>query len=150
MSERSDPVNTVSESEGQPAIVGERPSHVGRYRVERLLGEGGFGRVYLAHDEQLRRPMAVKVPHAHLTRRPEDAAAYLAEARTAAGLDHPHVVPVYDVGSTADHPCFIVAKFIAGRTSPGGSKQGGRLLGRQGSWLQPSQRPRTGPTEKGV
>jgi serine/threonine protein kinase len=39
------------------------PPSVGRYRVEGLLGQGGFGRVYLAHDDQLRRRVAVKVPH---------------------------------------------------------------------------------------
>jgi serine/threonine protein kinase len=84
--------------------------------VERLLGEGGFGRVYLAYDEQLQRLVAVKVPHDRVLGRPEDAGAYLAEARTAAGLDHPHIVPVFDVGSTADCPCFIVSKYVEGRT----------------------------------
>jgi formylglycine-generating enzyme required for sulfatase activity len=95
------------------------PAHVGRYRVERLLGEGGFGRVYLARDEQLQRLVAVKVPHRHLVANPQDADAYLAEARTAAGLDHPHIVPVFDVGGTPDFPCFIVSKFIEGRTLAG-------------------------------
>src|SRR5262245_24259015 len=101
MSDRSSPV-TVPEDEGQPLPADELPSRVGRYRVERLLGEGGFGRVYLAHDEQLRRFVAVKVPHRRLVIRLEDADAYLAEARTAAVLDHPHIVPVFDVGRTAD------------------------------------------------
>src|SRR5262249_37556454 len=45
---------------------------------------------------------------------PESAAPFLAEARTVANLDHPHIVPVYDVGSTAECPCFIVSKFIEG------------------------------------
>jgi serine/threonine protein kinase/formylglycine-generating enzyme required for sulfatase activity len=94
----------------------ERPQHIGRYRVERILGEGGFGIVYLAHDEQLQRLVAVKVPHRRLVSRPEDAEAYLTEARTVANLDHPNVVPVYDVGSTEDCPCFVVSKFIEGST----------------------------------
>src|SRR5215471_4791347 len=97
-------------------IAPEQPAGIGRYRVERVLGQGGFGVVYLAHDEQLQRPVAVKVPHRRLVARPEDAEAYLTEARTVAGLDHPNIVPVYDVGSTEDCPCFIVSKFIEGST----------------------------------
>jgi serine/threonine protein kinase/formylglycine-generating enzyme required for sulfatase activity len=92
------------------------PERISRYRVERVLGEGGFGIVYLAHDEQLHRAVAVKVPHSRLISRPEDVEAYLIEARTVAGLDHPNIVPVYDVGSTADCPCFVVSKFIEGVT----------------------------------
>jgi hypothetical protein len=56
------------------------------------------------------------VPHPHLVASPADADAYLAEARTAAGLDHPHIVPVFDVGGTPEFPCFVVSKFIEGRT----------------------------------
>jgi serine/threonine protein kinase len=79
MDSQADPFRTVPEHEEQPANPngqepgGDCPSHVGRYRVERLLGEGGFGRVYLAYDEQLQRLMAVKVPHRQLVGRPEDA-----------------------------------------------------------------------------
>jgi formylglycine-generating enzyme required for sulfatase activity len=121
MNEHPDPLRTAPEGEGQrvaaaPAPSGPLPAHVGRYRVERLLGEGGFGRVFLARDEQLERRVAVKVPHPHLVARPQDADAYLAEARTAAGLDHPHIVPVFDVGGTPEFPCFIVSKFIEGPT----------------------------------
>src|SRR6266508_1930970 len=99
-----------------PAVDGAAalPAHIGRYRIERVLGKGGFGLVYLAHDEQLQRPVAVKVPHRKLVSRPEDAEAYLTEARTVANLDHPNIVPVYDVGSTADFPCYIVSKYIDG------------------------------------
>src|SRR5262245_22583575 len=92
------------------------PQRIGRYRIEKVLGEGGFGLVYLAHDEQLSRSVAIKVPHARLVAQAGDAEAYLTEARTVASLDHPHIVPVYDVGSTEDFPCFIVSKYIDGCT----------------------------------
>jgi serine/threonine protein kinase len=72
--------------------------------------------VYLAHDEQLQRLVAIKVPHRRRVSRPEDAEVYLTEARIVAKLDHPHIVPVYDVGSTGDCPVFIVSKFIEGST----------------------------------
>lgn len=90
------------------------PVAIGRYRIERFLGRGGFGSVYLAHDDMLDRLVAVKVPHAKLISKPEDAEAYLTEARTVANLDHPNIVPVHDVGSTEDCPCYVVSKYIEG------------------------------------
>jgi serine/threonine protein kinase/formylglycine-generating enzyme required for sulfatase activity len=100
----------------EQAAPAEQPQQIGRYRVVKLLGEGGFGRVYLASDDQLERLVAVKVPHRRLVARPEDAEPYLREARIVAQLDHPHIVPVYDVGSTEDCPFFFVSKFIEGST----------------------------------
>jgi formylglycine-generating enzyme required for sulfatase activity len=110
---------TVGVTEPGPSVdfvIKEVPVRVGRYRVHTLLGEGGFGRVYLVFDEQLEREVAVKVPHRQHVPGPEAAEFYLAEARAAARLDHPNIVPVYDVGSTDDYPCFIVSKFIEGQT----------------------------------
>jgi serine/threonine protein kinase len=92
----------------------EMPTQIGRFRVERVLGKGGFGVVYLATDEQLNRLVAVKVPHADMVARSEEASAYLAEARNVASLDHPHIVPVYDFGGNEHFPCFVVSKFIDG------------------------------------
>src|SRR3954454_19348785 len=100
-----------------PAAIGPIPAvpqHVGRYRIDKVLGQGGFGLVYLAHDGQLQRLVAIKVPHRTLVDRPETAEAYLTEARTVANLDHPNIVPVHDVGSTDDCPVFIVSKYIDG------------------------------------
>ena len=124
MNERPDPCKTAPEGEGQLVANARRPAaslpaHIGRYRVERLLGQGGFGRVFLARDEQLQRLVAVKVPHPNLVASPRDADAYLAEARTAASVDHPGIIPVFDVGSASNFPCFIVSKFIEGRTLAG-------------------------------
>ena len=102
------------ETRGKQTSAEVLPGHIGRYRVEKTLGRGGFGLVYLAHDEQLQRLVAIKVPHARLVAQAELAAAYLAEARTVANLDHPNIVPVHDVGSTEQFPFFIVSKYIDG------------------------------------
>jgi len=66
------------------------PSKIGRYRIIHRLGQGGFGRVYLAHDDDLDRPVAVKVPNPERITRAEDVEAFLIEARILARLDHPH------------------------------------------------------------
>src|SRR5262249_4081295 len=87
---------------------------IGRYRIVRLLGQGGFGRVYLAHDDDLDRPVAIKVPNPERIAHPEDVEAYLNEARILARLDHPNIVPVFDVGRTEDGLCFIVSKLVEG------------------------------------
>ncbi len=100
-------------SNGEPPVFEEVPvpERIGRYRIERVLGCGGFATVYLGHDEDLQRCVAVKVPHPE---RVADAEAYLTEARILARLDHANIVPVHDVGRTADGLCFVVSKFIEG------------------------------------
>ena len=90
------------------------PQHIGRYRVERRLGKGGYGKVYLAHDDELGRPVAIKVPHRRRIRTPGDIEAYIREARIVADLEHPSIVPVYDVGRTDDGLCYVVSKYIEG------------------------------------
>ena len=91
-----------------------QPNRIGRYAIERVLGNGGFGLVYLAHDDQLQRFVAIKVPYRHRVSNIEDAEAYLTEARTVARLYHPNIVPVHDVGSTDQFPCYVVSKHIDG------------------------------------
>ncbi len=117
-----------------PATV-ELPERIGRYKVERVLGAGAFGTVYLGYDESLHRYVAIKVP---LPQRVKDEAqAYLTEARNVASLDHPSIVPVFDVGlaiwakaagqsvdrlniapiddaARKSGLCYVVSKFIEG------------------------------------
>src|SRR5262245_3283216 len=90
------------------------PPKLGSDRTVRRLGQGGFGRVYLAHDEDLDRPVAIKVPSPKRIAHAEDVEAFLVEARILAKLDHPHIVPVFDVGRTEDGLCFVVSKLIEG------------------------------------
>ena len=87
---------------------------IGRYTILGLLGEGGIGRVYLAHDDDLDRPVAIKVPKSERIADPEDLEAFLVEAQILANLDHPNIVPVHDVGRTDDGLCFVVSKLVEG------------------------------------
>jgi hypothetical protein len=83
----NDPNQTVDEPGrgfGSPVSAASTPTHIGRYRIEKVLGRGGFGLVYLAHDDQLQHLVAIKVPHRKLVDRPEAAEAYLTEARSRA------------------------------------------------------------------
>lgn len=107
-----DPLTATTETYRPGDTPGEEK--IGRYRLVRILGEGGFGRVWLAHDDELARYVAIKVPTPERMAEPEHAEQYLAEARTLASLDHPNLVPVYDVGRTDDGSCYVVYKFIEG------------------------------------
>src|SRR3954452_8565953 len=90
-----------------------------RYRLVRSLGQGGMGRVWLARDEVLHRDVAIKevIPPEGLTpqERDEMRRRTLREARTAARLNHPSVVRVYDVVRTDVHP-WIVMEYVASRS----------------------------------
>jgi eukaryotic-like serine/threonine-protein kinase len=111
----NDPDRTLTPSPdqlGSPVVDSallDQPQQIGRYRVQKILGKGGFGLVYLAYDDQLKRAVAIKVAHARLIAEASDAEAYLTEARTVANLDHPNIVPVHDVGSTGQFPCYSVS-----------------------------------------
>jgi serine/threonine protein kinase len=111
MSESSDETVYRPVPGGSQPGASSLPERIGRYRVERVLGAGSFGVVYLANDEKLSRRVAIKVPRAD---RMGQAGASLTEARTVARLDHPSIVQVYDVGSEENHPWFIVSKYIEG------------------------------------
>jgi serine/threonine-protein kinase len=87
----------------------------GRYEVERTLGGGGMAVVYLAHDTELGRPVALKVLADTLADDPEIRQRFVREARLAARLSHPHVVRVYDAGEQDGRP-FIVMECVAGES----------------------------------
>ncbi|HTI51257.1 MAG TPA: SUMF1/EgtB/PvdO family nonheme iron enzyme [Planctomycetaceae bacterium] len=114
------PIETAPSPVDAPALAAadrphtSQPERIGRYRVQRILGDGGFGRVYLGYDDVLCRPVAIKVPHPSRISAPEDVETYFTEARILASLDHPTIVPVYDFGRTEDGRCFAVSKYIEG------------------------------------
>ena len=87
----------------------------GEYSFQRELGRGGMGVVYLARDVQLDRDVAIKVLPTHLARDPEARDRFVREARMAAGLSHPHIVPIHRV-SEASGFVFFVMSYVEGET----------------------------------
>lgn len=89
--------------------------YAGRYAVERLLGSGGMAEVYLARDELLGRPVALKVLHSEYARDGGFIERFRREAQSAARLNDPKVVSIYDWGSD-DGVYYIVMEYVDGRT----------------------------------
>src|SRR5881296_189713 len=87
----------------------------GRYSIERELGRGGMGIVLLARDVALDRPVAIKLLPPHLATRPDERERFLQEARTAAGLSHPNIVPIHLVEARGDLVFFVMG-FVDGET----------------------------------
>jgi eukaryotic-like serine/threonine-protein kinase len=88
----------------------------GKYKIVRMLGEGGMGSVY--EGEQLLgtkvRRIAIKTLHAHLSKDPKVLARFQREVGTIAELEHPNTIQVYDFGSTSDGQLFIAMEFVQG------------------------------------
>jgi serine/threonine protein kinase len=98
-------------------MEGPIPTAIGRYAIERLLGAGAMGNVFLARDPQLDRKVAIKTVK-RLDLDPEQLETFLSrfrnEARAAARLHHPNIVQVYDVGEDPEFGPYLVMEYVAG------------------------------------
>src|SRR5262245_63515193 len=92
----------------------EPGTQIGRYEIQRRLGRGGMGTVYVAHDPVLGRMVAIKVFAGDLDV-PDARERFSREARAAAALNHPNIVTVYDFGEFASQP-YIVMEYVPGET----------------------------------
>ncbi len=86
---------------------------LGQYQLQRLLGVGGMGAVYEAYQPSLKRVVALKLLPDSLSRQPGYAARFTREAETAASLEHPHIVPIYDYGTT-DGISYVAMRLLSG------------------------------------
>lgn len=94
---------------------GDEPLRLGAHRLVRRLGVGGMGEVYLAHDDELDRPVAIKLVHARLGQDGHFADRMRREARALARLAHPNVVHVYEVGAHEGR-VFIAMEYVEGQS----------------------------------
>ncbi len=103
----------------------EIPDTIGRFTVRGVLGTGGFGRVFLADDPLLNRLVAIKAPRQSELAGHGDVSSFLNEARHAASLDHPGIVPIFDVLADNSGRTLIVMKYIDGKPLSAMINQGG-------------------------
>jgi eukaryotic-like serine/threonine-protein kinase len=93
----------------------ESGHRLGRYEIRSLIGSGGMGEVYLAHDTKLERKVALKLLLARYTTSEDRLGRFAQEARAASGLNHPNIVTVHDV-DVDDGTHFISTEFVEGET----------------------------------
>jgi serine/threonine protein kinase/Flp pilus assembly protein TadD len=103
-----DPYATRPPSAGTPTSLGLR------FRILRPHAEGGLGKVFVAHDEELHREVALKEIHNQHADHPESRARFLLEAEVTGGLEHPGIVPVYGLGHYPDGRPYYAMRFIRG------------------------------------
>jgi WD40 repeat protein len=110
------------------------PRQFGRFELLEEVGRGGFGAVYRAHDPQLDREVAIKLPRSGALQDNRDIDRFLREARAAGRLRHPHIVPVYDAGQI-DGLCYIASGYVRGQTLHEDLRARGRIPPRTAAQL---------------
>ncbi|HEX9918278.1 MAG TPA: protein kinase, partial [Pyrinomonadaceae bacterium] len=97
---------------GHPSLVGRE---LGPYKIEKLLGAGGMGEVYLAHDAKLARKVALKILPPQFVSDPERVKRFERESRAISALNHPNLITIYDIG-LSDGVHYIATEFVSGKT----------------------------------
>ncbi|MBE2221374.1 MAG: serine/threonine protein kinase [Anaerolineae bacterium] len=103
------------------------PLKIGHYEIKDILGEGGMATVYHAFDPRFEREVALKMLHAHILKDEDSLARFRSEGKFVAKLDHPHIVPVYDIGEEDGKP-YLVMRYMAGGSLRNWIKRGALSL----------------------
>ena len=104
--------DTAREKEGSEPVAKQT---IGRYQIEKVLGTGAMGAVYLARDETLDRPVAIKVPKFPDGAGEEVVQRFYREARSAAAITHPNICAIYDIGED-EGTYFIAMQYVEGHS----------------------------------
>ncbi len=113
----------------QPSGVGPAvaPSKLGVYAVQRKLGEGGMGAVYLAMDTRLDRPVAIKVMRPEIASQATARARFLREAKAMASVKHEHVATIHAANEEADGTTWLAMELLEGEALDDAIKRGARF-----------------------
>jgi serine/threonine-protein kinase len=114
---------STPEPAGSAGPAAGLPAQVGRFCIRARVGAGAFATVYRAYDPQLDREVALKVPHPGSLDDPTSRARFLREARAAANLRHPHIVPVFEAGAQ-DPDVYLASGLVRGATLASVSQEG--------------------------
>jgi tetratricopeptide (TPR) repeat protein len=98
---------------GRSGPVADEPQSIGRFRIVRRIGRGGFGTVFEAYDTELDRMVALKIPRQELPETATDFQRFTREARNASQLHHPGIVPIFDLSKVDGRTC-IVSELVEG------------------------------------
>jgi serine/threonine-protein kinase len=90
--------------------------HIGRFRIERELGRGAVGAVYLAHDTKLDRSVAIKSLPAEVMGDPKAKSRFAREARILASLNHPNIAAIYEELEEAEGIGYLILEYVPGQT----------------------------------
>jgi serine/threonine-protein kinase len=104
----------VADSGANDAYVGTTLGE--RYVVDEVIGEGGMGRVYLAHHKVIGKKVAIKILHAELARDKEAVGRFVREAKAASSIGNPHIVDISDFGELSDGSTYFVMEYLDGIT----------------------------------
>ncbi len=126
----NDGVNTVTQPPGGSALAVTIPHKLGVYAIQRKLGEGGMGAVYLAMDTRLDREVAIKVMRPEIVSQPMARARFLREAKAMAAVKHEHVATIHAANEEADGTTWLAMELLEGepptRPSNGARRSTGR------------------------
>ena len=98
-----------------------------KYRLERLLGKGGMGKVFEAKHERIGKRLAVKVLRPEFTQNPQVVGRFTREAEAAAAIGHPAIIDIHDIGTAADESVFLVMEYLDGESLGDLTRAQGRL-----------------------
>ena len=115
-----EPTRRINTEVSQPRGNTEDPmigrQVIGQYRIEKKLGVGGMGAVYLAQQTTVSRPAVIKVLRSQIGGSADSSARFAVEAKAASSLNHPNIVTIYNYGEMEDGTLFLAMEYIAGET----------------------------------